>query len=56
MKKSILTLGIIATLFGSSNVYASDNIEASTDLEPMVEQKIETADKDVVSKEEPIVK
>lgn len=57
MKKSILALGIITTLFGSSNVYASDNIEASADLEPMVEQKIETADKDtVVSKEEPIVK
>lgn len=57
MKKSILALGIIATLFGSSNVYASDNIEASADLEPMIEQKIETADKDaIVSKEEPIVK
>lgn len=57
MKKSILTLGIIATLFGSSNVYASDNIETSTDLEPMIEQKIETTDKDtVVSKEEPIIK
>ena len=56
MKKSILALGIIASLFSSSNVYASDNIEASVDLEPMVEQKIETADKDVVSKEEPIVK
>ena len=57
MKKSILALGIITSLFSSSNVYASDNIEASTDLEPMVEQKIETADKDtVVSKEEPIVK
>lgn len=57
MKKSILTLGIIATLFSSSNVYASDNIETSTDLEPMIEQKIETTDKDtVVSKEEPIIK
>ena len=56
MKKSILALGIIASLCSSSNVYASDNIEASVDLEPMVEQKIETADKDVVSKEEPIVK
>lgn len=57
MKKSILSLGIIAALFSSSNVYASDNIEASADLEPMIEQKIETADKDaVVSKEEPIVK
>ena len=56
MKKSILVLGIITSLFSSSNVYASDNIEASTDLEPMVEQKIETADKDVVSKKEPIVK
>lgn len=57
MKKSILALGIIVTLFCSSNVYASDNIEASADLEPIIEQKIETADKDViVSKEEPIVK
>ena len=56
MKKSILALGIIATLFGSSNVYASDNIEASTDLEPMIEQKVETANKDTVTKEEPIVK
>ena len=56
MKKSILVLGIITSLFSSSNVYASDNIEASTDLEPIVEPKIETADKDVVSKEEPIVK
>ena len=57
MKKSILALGIIVSLFGSSNVYASDNIEASADLEPMIEQKIETADKDtIVSKEEPIVK
>ncbi len=57
MKKSILALGIIASILSSSNVYASDNIEASTDLEPMIEQKIETADKDiVVSKEEPIVK
>lgn len=57
MKKSILALGIIVTLFCSSNAYASDNIEASADLEPMVEQKIETADKDaVVSKEEPIIK
>ena len=56
MKKSILALGIIVTLFCSSNVYASDNIEASADLEPMVEQKIETTDKNVVSKEEPIIK
>ena len=57
MKKSILALGIIASLFSSSNVYASDNIEVSTDLEPMIEQKIETTDKDtVLSKEEPIVK
>lgn len=57
MKKSILVLGIITSLFSSSNVYASDNIEASADLEPMIEQKIETADKDtVVSKEEPIIK
>ena len=58
MKKSILALGIIVSLFGSSNVYASDNIEASADLEPMIEQKIETAAKEdtVISKEEPIVK
>ena len=56
MKKSILALGIIASLFSSSNAYASDNIEASTDLEPMVEQKIETVDKDIVPNEEPIVK
>lgn len=56
MKKSILVLSIITTLFSSSNVYASDNIEASTDLEPMVEQKIETVDKDIVPNEEPIVK
>ena len=58
MKKSILALGIITTLFSSSNVYASDSIEASTDLEPMIEQKIETGTKEdtVVSKEEPIVK
>ena len=55
MKKSILALGIIASLFSSSNVYASDNIEASADLEPMIEQKIETADKDtMISKEGPI--
>ena len=52
MKESILTLGIIVSLFSSSNVYASDNIEASADLEPIVEQKIETTDKDVVSKDE----
>jgi hypothetical protein len=58
MKKSILALGIIVSLFSSSNVYASDNIEASADLEPMIEQKIETTDKEdaVVTKEEPIVK
>lgn len=56
MKKSILVLGIITSLFSSSNVYASDNIEVSTDLEPMVEQKIETVDKDIVPNEEPIVK
>lgn len=57
MKKSILVLGIITSLFSSSNVYASDNIEASTDLEPMIEQKIETTDtKETISNEEPIVK
>ena len=58
MKKSILVLGIITSIFSSSNVYASDNIEASADLEPMIEQKIETTSKEdtVVSKEEPIVK
>ena len=58
MKKSVLVFGIIASLFSSSNVYASDNIEASADLEPMIEQKIETTDKEdtVVSNEEPIVK
>lgn len=58
MKESILALGIIVSLFSSSNVYASDNIEASADLEPMIEQKIETTDKEdaVVTKEEPIVK
>ena len=52
MKKSILVLGIITSLFNSSNVFASDNIETSTYLEPIVEQKIETTDKDVVSKDE----
>ena len=39
MKKSILALAIITSLFSSSNAYASDNIEASADLEPMIEQK-----------------
>ena len=57
MKKSILVLGIITSLFNSSNVFASDNIETSTYLEPIVEQKIETTDtKETISNEEPIVK